>query len=395
MDERTVIESTISTGFVQAPSDSVLARLTDVLLSDQGLQTLVDEASSVTGRRIVVEDTDGRSLAWSQNAEGGAVSAAGGSPPRSVDPDAWTSQVSLRSVHIAVLRVLSDGRPFADAECLLFERISRMVAFELQKAGVVRENRGMLHAGFLSDLLDDRIDTAATARRRLGALGVSLHRHLHVLTVGTRSRFVADVRFQSLGERLRRLFPDAFLVAYQGAYVVLIARATPEDPLREFESALSDLLSGNKWVAGLSSSFMDILMTRRHYAEALKAVDLGLRGRNAKFLFRYEDLKVFHMAELCEHQIPLQAFCHPGLFLLLDYDEAQGTQLVETLRVYVRLARNPTRTAEALGIHRNTLFYRIDRIEQLAGFDLADGEDLFRIGLSLKLLEFLERIRPA
>ena len=67
MDERTVVESTISADFVQTPPDSVLARLTDVLLSDQGLQALVDEASGATGRRIVVEDTDGRSLAWSQS----------------------------------------------------------------------------------------------------------------------------------------------------------------------------------------------------------------------------------------------------------------------------------------------------------------------------------------
>jgi DNA-binding PucR family transcriptional regulator len=83
------------------------------------------------------------------------------------------------------------------------------------------------------------------------------------------------------------------------------------------------------------------------------------------------------------------------MFLLLAYDDEQGTDLVGTLRHYVRLARNPTRTALALGIHRNTLFYRIERIERISGLDLADGEDLFRIGLSLKLLEFLERIRPA
>jgi PucR family transcriptional regulator, proline-responsive transcriptional activator len=394
MDERTVVESSTGTNFEQEPAEGVLARLTDALLSDEGLQALVDEAGRATGRRIAVEDVEGRSLAWTAGDESPSLAAPGASSSTD-DEGGLASRVLLRGVPVAVLRVRSDARGFTVDERALFERFGRMVALELQKAGVVRENRGMLHAGFLSDLLDDRIDTAAAARRRLGALGVTLPHHLHLLTVATRSRLVADVRFQNLADRLRRLFPDAFTVSYQGSYVVLLGRSTPGDPLREVETALTDLLAGNKWVAGLSGDFTEILETRRHYAEALKAVDLGLRGRNARSLFRYEELKVFHMAELCEHQVPLQALCHPGIFTLLDYDDEQGADLVETLRVYMRLARNPTRSAEALGVHRNTLFYRIARIEKLTGLDLADGEDLFRIGMSLKLLEFLERVKPA
>jgi DNA-binding PucR family transcriptional regulator len=41
-------------------------------------------------------------------------------------------------------------------------------------------------------------------------------------------------------------------------------------------------------------------------------------------------------------------------------------------------------TATGLGIHRNTVLYRLKRIEELAGVDLADGDVRFFIQLALR-----------
>ncbi|KAB8165877.1 PucR family transcriptional regulator [Streptomyces sp. 3MP-14] len=59
-------------------------------------------------------------------------------------------------------------------------------------------------------------------------------------------------------------------------------------------------------------------------------------------------------------------------------------ELAHTAEAFLDHAGQATRTAESLGIHRQTLYYRISRIEQLTGLDLNDGEDRLLLHLALK-----------
>ncbi|MCZ9336203.1 helix-turn-helix domain-containing protein, partial [Streptomyces sp. TRM76130] len=47
-------------------------------------------------------------------------------------------------------------------------------------------------------------------------------------------------------------------------------------------------------------------------------------------------------------------------------------------------------TAAELGIHRQTLYYRLTRVERLTGLDLDDGEDRLLLHMALKA----HRLRP-
>lgn len=58
--------------------------------------------------------------------------------------------------------------------------------------------------------------------------------------------------------------------------------------------------------------------------------------------------------------------------------------LTRTAEVYLDHAGQAGRTASELGIHRQTLYYRLSRIEQLTGLDLADGEDRLLLHMVLK-----------
>jgi hypothetical protein len=59
-------------------------------------------------------------------------------------------------------------------------------------------------------------------------------------------------------------------------------------------------------------------------------------------------------------------------------------ELARTAEVFLDCAGQAGRTAAALGIHRQTLYYRLSRVEQLTGFDLADGEDRLLLHMALK-----------
>ncbi|MDV7218701.1 PucR family transcriptional regulator, partial [Streptomyces prunicolor] len=59
-------------------------------------------------------------------------------------------------------------------------------------------------------------------------------------------------------------------------------------------------------------------------------------------------------------------------------------ELARTAEVYLDRAGQAGRTAAELGIHRQTLYYRLSRVEQLTGLDLDDGEDRLLLHMTLK-----------
>jgi purine catabolism regulator len=63
---------------------------------------------------------------------------------------------------------------------------------------------------------------------------------------------------------------------------------------------------------------------------------------------------------------------------------------METIIAYFGHHGNVSQTAEALYIHRNTLSYRLDRIQELTGQDLENSDEKLALQLALKLWQ----VRP-
>ncbi|MER6492056.1 PucR family transcriptional regulator [Streptomyces griseorubiginosus] len=59
-------------------------------------------------------------------------------------------------------------------------------------------------------------------------------------------------------------------------------------------------------------------------------------------------------------------------------------ELARTAEIYLDCAGQAARTAAELGIHRQTLYYRLSRVEQLTGLDLDDGEHRLLVHMALK-----------
>jgi hypothetical protein len=65
--------------------------------------------------------------------------------------------------------------------------------------------------------------------------------------------------------------------------------------------------------------------------------------------------------------------------------------LIRTALVWLDQGGNAARTAAALSVHRQTLYYRLERIEQLAGVNLDEGEARLGLHVGLALAEVLTR----
>ncbi|WP_432523808.1 PucR family transcriptional regulator [Kineococcus sp. SYSU DK006] len=64
---------------------------------------------------------------------------------------------------------------------------------------------------------------------------------------------------------------------------------------------------------------------------------------------------------------------------------AADPELVETARTYLDLAGSAQRTAAALSIHRQTLYHRLRRVQEVSGYDLGSGADRLALHLALVL----------
>ena len=78
---------------------------------------------------------------------------------------------------------------------------------------------------------------------------------------------------------------------------------------------------------------------------------------------------------------------------LEEHDRERRGDLVRTLRVYFLAGSNASEAADRLFLHRNSMLYRLARVQELVGLDLKDPRA--RLALQLGLLFIDERGRSA
>ncbi|MEW6582808.1 MAG: helix-turn-helix domain-containing protein, partial [Actinomycetota bacterium] len=80
---------------------------------------------------------------------------------------------------------------------------------------------------------------------------------------------------------------------------------------------------------------------------------------------------------------------------LVAYDDQYGTELVATLAAYLENDANLAVTAGQLYTHRHTVRYRLDRVAELAGLDIARTDDREKLSLGLKAMRLLGKRVPS
>ena len=83
--------------------------------------------------------------------------------------------------------------------------------------------------------------------------------------------------------------------------------------------------------------------------------------------------------------IEVESLLHPAIAKLARYDQMNQSNLLNTLRVYLEHDRNAQRCANLLYLHRNSLQYRVRRIQEIAKIDLDNPEERAYLRLSFML----------
>jgi sugar diacid utilization regulator len=125
---------------------------------------------------------------------------------------------------------------------------------------------------------------------------------------------------------------------------------------------------------------------RRSFGEAREALLVGRAqfgpGRVTHFQMLGPHRFLYGWFDSPRSQSLARDLLHP----LLDPPSVHNAELLETLRVYLECRGRASEAARRLGIHRNTLRYRLDRAAQLLGVDLEDAGVQLVLQLALRTL---------
>lgn len=128
--------------------------------------------------------------------------------------------------------------------------------------------------------------------------------------------------------------------------------------------------------------------------EAQYAVQLGELVNPKTSIIHYHDLGMYDLLlEMKRTGINLTAIYEENISGLLKESDKE-IDLIETIEVYFKNNQSIQQSAEKLFIHRHTLRYRLNQIEQRTGLDLKGTDDLLKLQLGVmayKLATLLEK----
>jgi len=319
-------------------------------------------------------------------------------------PVPWQTDESIFGVPAVFRAVVSGGVVVAYLIALGFERalteydvetvelVSVFLQKELERYPRRRRN-DLLVETIITGILENKnteVDVDFMLRRQCGW---NLKQHIYVMSISlSRASDAGMVSFQEIEEQLTTLVPMAKGFLYLNSLFLVLSSDVPvRAPEKEFKE-LTRLLKAKNMYAGLSDSFSNIRDVREYYAQSLKAIELGLETDGKRTIFRYRDYALRHLLSSVPVEEQLRRAVRPELLEITRAPGKTNQEHLNTLRVYLDEGKNLDRTAALLGVHRNTVKYRIAKMAELLQADLEDGETLFELQLSLKILDYLDEL---
>lgn len=133
---------------------------------------------------------------------------------------------------------------------------------------------------------------------------------------------------------------------------------------------------------GIGSVSGNISQLRNSYREAWRALTIGKKSNGLPMVFSINDLYLEELLSSVNYNIS-QKFVLNVLHNLQkqsDWDE-----LSRTICVWCESEFSPINTSKNLDIHKNTLFYRLTKIEQISGFNLRNFRESITLYLAVKI----------
>lgn len=302
------------------------------------------------------------------------------------------------------------ARPPAPRDIVTLEQAATICAVLLMHETLLDATVGRLRSEFVWDLLEGRRRPSDDDAVRACSLGLRLHYPARVVLVAADGldtsaramRLSAEQQHHHraltagrIGKALSRLAGQDVPLASRDEQVAAIvpAAAVPD------AETVVQALRGCSPVATVS---LRAGVSRRKTGPELlpdglreARVALAAVAGSARTAVLFDDLGVLQFLLGPGSAVELDEYARSVLGPLVDYDVRHDAQLVATLDAYLAHGCNASRTARAISLHLKSLQYRLRRIGEISGLDLADRETRLATELALRIMGPARRLRTS
>ena len=396
-------------------SHDIHERFTRLSLEGAGISSILEVVGALAGGHAALYSADGYRIRGAGEASDGMpprihlpaplgqagareVRISSGRPARSLDVvpvRAGSDMLGMLAVSVDEKTVDSAGRRRA------LEHGSTVLALELSKeraaAEVERRLRGDLVEEVLAGALDaDEAERVARQAERLGhrlpqkAWVIVLEPDDDATEAALGARGQLDRLDAALSGLIRSRMPGTLTIVRSASAVFLVPDdvgpdlATVEKLAASVLAAAAPVMKPGTGSVGIGNLANGVSELARSHVEARQALRLTRRAGGRGRVASYRSLGAFRL--LLEVQSPdaLRRFVNELLGTLLEYAQSRDTPLLETLEALAAARWVRRAAARQLGIHINSMSYRVERIQTLTGLQLDEPETRVAISIALR-----------
>ncbi|MDQ6878663.1 MAG: GAF domain-containing protein [Candidatus Dormibacteraeota bacterium] len=396
-------------------SHDIHERFTRLSLEGAGIQSILEGVGALAGGRAALYSAEGYRIRGAGEASDGMparihvpsplaqagareVRISAGRPARPFDlipVRAGPDVLGLLAVGVDEKTIDSHGRRRA------LEHGSTVLALELAKERAAAEVERRLRGDLVEEVLAGGLegDEAERVARQAERLGHRLPPSAWVMVLepdddetelSLTARGRQDKLDAALSGLVRSRLPDALTLVRSASAVFLVPDEVAPD-LAAIEKLAAQILAGAAPVmrpgsasVGIGNLANSVGELARSHHEARQALRLTRRAGGRGRVASYRSLGAFRL--LLEVQSPeaLRRFVDELLGTLLKYAQSRDTPLLETLEALSAARWVRRAAARNLGIHINSMSYRVERIQTLTGLQLDDPETRVAISIALR-----------
>ena len=267
--------------------------------------------------------------------------------------------------------------------------VGKMAAFQIQNLLVAYKER-FDKDNFIKNLLLDNLLLVDIYNRA---------KKLHIETNVKRIVFIIETQHEkdvNALETVRSLFSTKtkdFITAVDEKDIILVKEVKPGetyDDLEKTASMIVDMLNTEALTrvnVAFGTIVNEIKDVSRSYKEAKMALDVGKIFYSTKNVVAYSKLGIGRLI----YQLPLP-LCRMFIKEIFDgkspddFDE----ETLTTINKFFENSLNVSETSRQLYIHRNTLVYRLDKLQKSAGLDLRVFEDAITFKIALMVVKYMK-----
>jgi purine catabolism regulator len=309
----------------------------------------------------------------------------------------YVAPIITREIGRGYLSIIGHDSDLDEIDLLVAEHGAAACAIEMAKAKAISDAEKRLRGTFLDRLLFGDVSQQEAIQQGERLEHDMTRTHLAIVLKWQGDRTASMRRLETIvNTAVSNAKAHALVWQRERENEVIVFVAVDDnDPLtlamklaKAFPNEVNRQYPGYRVAVGVGQPVADVANWRRSYGEAVQARDLAIRLHTDTPLY-IGDLGVYQLLIRLNDKEKLMSFCEQTLGALLDYDERQNADLLKTLEAFFQCHGNLSKTAEVLIVHRNTLLYRMNRINEIARVDLDRPEIRLAFHLALTIRRLL------